>query len=232
MIADNNPGEKTHGWRQETSAWTEAYGDEDEIRRRRAAMPGKLALLGLDRADRSIRILDLCCGNGETLDTLYEMGFRDLTGADISIPDSLASDARFKVQICDASNPAFKDEVFDRVLIIHAMHHLGLASNIEKVLKGCYRILKPGGYLSVIDFPNSPQIRLAFWFFRQGRFLWTPYLARFGRLIQEEWPFLKDYLPQFPAVRRLLLAGDYEVVSKEDRFFYFFWTLRKPDSKT
>lgn len=213
--------------RQETALWTAAYGAQNEVRRRRAAMPGKLALLGIDRAPRSARILDLCCGNGEALDALYNMGFRDLHGGDIAIREELAEDPRFSVRICDAANPPFEDAAFDWIVIVHAMHHLGSAAQIDRVLNHCHRMLKPGGRLSVVDFPNSPQIRLAFWFFRQNRFLWTPYLKTFGQLIQEEWPFLKNYLPQFPQVRNLLLQGRFQVESKVNRFFYFFWTLRK-----
>jgi ubiquinone/menaquinone biosynthesis C-methylase UbiE len=214
--------------RQETALWTAAYGADAEIRRRREAMPAKLALLGIDKAPRSARILDLCCGNGEALDTLYEMGFRDLHGGDIAISDELSGDPRFSVRVCDAAAPPFPDAAFDWILIVHAMHHLGSAAQIDGILGNCHRMLKPGGRLSIVDFPNSPQIRLAFWFFRQNRFLWTPYLKMFGQLIQEEWPFLKNYLPQFPQVRKLLLRGRFQVESKEDRLFYFFWTLRKP----
>jgi SAM-dependent methyltransferase len=214
--------------RQETAAWMAAYGAETEVRRRRAAMPEKLALLGLDQAPRSARILDLCCGNGEALDALYEMGFRDLHGGDIAVPPQLAEDSRFSVHICDSANPPFEDATFDWIVILHAMHHLGSPAQIDGVLGHCHRMLKPGGRLSVVDFANSPQILLAFWFFRQGKFLWTPYLKNFGALIQEEWPFLKDYLPQFPRVRNLLLQGRFQVESKVNRFFYFFWTLRKP----
>lgn len=217
-----------HAWREETEAWSEAYGDEAEIGRRRAAMPGKLRMLGADRADRNIRVLDLCCGNGEALDALYEMGFRDLHGGDIAISDRVAADRRFDVRVCDAANPPFEDASFDWIFVIHAMHHLGLAPQIEVVLNHCFRMLKPGGRLSVVDFPNSPQIRLAFWWFRLGWFQWTPYLKHFGQVVREEWVFLKHYLPQFPAVRRLLLNGKFQVESKEETLFYFYWTLRKP----
>jgi ubiquinone/menaquinone biosynthesis C-methylase UbiE len=215
-------------WREETHAWTEAYGDPGEIERRRRAMPDKLKLLGLDRANRSDTILDLCCGNGEALNALYEMGFRNLSGGDIAVPDYLSQDGRFAVRICDAADPSFRDEEFDWVLIIHAMHHLGLSPQIERVLRHCHRMLKPGGRLAVVDFPNSLQIRLAFWWFRQGLFLWTPYLKHFGQLIHEEWPFLKNYLPEFPKVRSLLLNSGFELESRTDQFFYFYWTLRKP----
>jgi ubiquinone/menaquinone biosynthesis C-methylase UbiE len=225
---DASRNSSSQPWRQETEAWSHAYGGEAEVERRRAAMPRKLEMLGLHRAARSIRILDLCCGNGEALDALYQMGFRDLHGADISIPPRLAGDSRFQAEVCSAADPPFPDATFDWIVIIHAMHHLGTAPEIKLVLDQAYRVLKPGGRLSVIDFPNSPQIRLAFWWFRQGWFLWTPYLKYFGRIIQEEWSFLQFYLPQFGKVRELLLQGRFEVESKRSSLFYFFWTLRKP----
>src|SRR6516164_9708151 len=71
---------------QESRAWHEAYDSRDQVERRRAAIPAKLRKLGLDTADRNARVLDLCCGNGETLDALHTMGLRDLHGVDISIP--------------------------------------------------------------------------------------------------------------------------------------------------
>lgn len=213
--------------RRGTEAWAAAYSNSEEITRRRAALPAKLERLGLAETDRSIRILDLCCGNGEALDALYGMGFRNLYGGDITISEELAGDSRFQVKVCDAANPPFESGTFDWIIIVHAMHHLGLAAQIKNVIEQCERMLKPGGRLSVIDFPNSLQIRLAFWWFRLGWFQWTPYLKHFGAIIREEWPFLKDYLPQFNQVRKLLLEGNFETERRTQDLFYFYWTLRK-----
>src|SRR5262249_41909922 len=153
------------------------------------------------------------CGHGEALDALYDLGFRNLSGTDISIPPELGADPRFRTQIGDARQLSHPDGSADWILNIHAMHHIGRPQDIEQFLNECYRVLKPGGRLGIVDFPNSPQIRLAFWFFRQNRFLWTPYLKYFGKLVQEEWYFLKDYLPQWPRVERLLWEGRFELVS-------------------
>jgi hypothetical protein len=79
-----------------------------------------------------------------------------------------------------------------------------------------------------VDFPSSLQIRLAFWFFRQNVGLWTPYLRNFGKLIQEEWGFLREYLDDWKAVERLLQQGPFEIESHRRGLFYYYRTLRKP----
>ena len=56
----------------------------------------------------------------------------------------------------------------------------------------------------------------------------TPYLRYYGGLVQEEWPYLKDYLPQFKRVHARLENGQFEIESKRRSMFLFFLTLRKP----
>ena len=212
---------------QESRAWHEAYDSRDQVERRRAAIPAKLRKLGLDTADRNARVLDLCCGNGETLDTLHTMGLRDLHGVDISIPREVAVDTRFHVHQGSALQLPFDDQSLDWVLIVHALHHLGPAENVAAVLGECYRVSKPGGRLGIIDFPSSVQIRLAFWCFRRSFWLVTDYLRYFGSLIQEEWPFLREYLREWPRVHSLLHNGKFETGQFHQEFFYYYLTLKK-----
>jgi SAM-dependent methyltransferase len=213
---------------QETDLWHATYGAEAEICRRRRALPAKLRRLGIQRASRDAAILDLCCGHGETLDCLHGLGFSNLQGLDLRIDDRLARDPRFQTAAGDALAPPYAAGTFDWVLNIHSLHHLANAGRVARFLEQCWRMLKPGGRLGIIDFPASPQIRLAFWFFRRNRLLWTPHWRAFGRMIQEEWSFLKDYLPQWPEVRWLLLDGRFQVERCQRRLFYFYLTLRKP----
>jgi ubiquinone/menaquinone biosynthesis C-methylase UbiE len=109
------------------------------------------------------------------------------------------------------------------------LHHLASAEEVSRFLQEAERVLKPGGRLGVLDFPASPQIRLAFWFFRHGWLQFTPYLRWFTTVVREEWWFLRTYLPQWPEVRRLLLHGAWKVERKHHGIFYFHFTLRKPE---
>ncbi len=212
---------------QETHTWHDAYRSPAQRRRRRRAFPRKLRLLGIDRADRRSRVLDVCCGHGEALEELYALGFRHLVGLDITLDAALVADGRFEIHQADARDTGLPDTSFDWILNIHSMHHLGMAPDIERFINECWRLLKPGGRLSIIDFSDSPQIRLAFWWFRQSWCQWTSYLKTFGRMVSEEWCFLKDYLPQFPAVWRCLLGSRFRVESLRRGLFYFYLTLGK-----
>lgn len=204
------------------------YGQEAAVQRRLKAMPDKLAALGLGEADRSEKILDLCCGHGEALEALHSMGFRQLEGIDLQPSDDILADPRFRVTAGDALHTELPSESFDWVLCIHSMHHFASAARVADFVKEAHRLLKPGGRLAIVDFPASPQIRMAFWFFRQQRFLWTPYLKDFGSIIQQEWHFLKDYLPQWPRVRSILWEeGPLRVIRSKRSLFYFYLTLQK-----
>lgn len=214
--------------RHESAAWLENYANDRERRRRHRAMPAKLARLGLLKAPRDTRLLDLCCGHGEALDVFHHLGFRQLHGIDLTISEELAADSRFAIRQGDVTHTGFADGSFDWLTCIHSLHHLADAATVAKFMDESWRLLQPGGRLSIVDFPGSPQIRLAFWFFRQPQLQVTSYQRYFGRIIREEWGFLKGYLPQWPQVRQLLWAGRFEVEISRSSLFYYYLTLRKP----
>ncbi len=215
-------------WQEESPAWLSTYTEDRWYRRRKAEMRPKLERLGLGRADRRSRVYDMCCGTGEALETLYEMGFRDLHGVDITAYPHLAGDTRFDVHQADVRAVDVPDASVDWVINVHSLHHLQTAQNVRLFLDECYRILRPGGRLAIVDFPGSPQIHLAFRSFLVKWWLVTPYLKWFGSLIENEWHFLPGYLAQWPRTRKLLLKGKFRVVSYRRGFFYYYLTLAKP----
>lgn len=222
----------TSSKRNESDTWLATYADESERQRRRHEMPLKLARLGLGPENKRCDVLDMCCGHGEALDSLYEMGFRKLSGIDLTITDELAKDQRFAIRQGDVTATNLSGSAYDWITCIHSMHHLASSAKVQDFLDESWRLLRPGGRLAIVDFPGSPQIKLAFWFFRQSRLHFTPYHKYFGRIIQEEWHFLKDYLPQWPTVRNRLMNGRFQVERSSNTLFYFYLTLRKPDIGT
>jgi SAM-dependent methyltransferase len=213
---------------RESDEWLETFDNETGIERRKNAIDAKLRKLGMDKIPREAAVLDLCCGRCESLEALHRQGFRHLSGIDIFIPEQLIADERFALKIGDACNSGLEAESQDWILVLHALHHMENAATVGRLVSEAWRLLKPGGRLSIIDFANSPQIRTAFWFFRRDVFLITPYLKWYGKLVQEEWPYLKDYLPQFSEVWNLLHDGPFEVETERRELFLFFLTLRKP----
>jgi ubiquinone/menaquinone biosynthesis C-methylase UbiE len=191
-------------------------------------MPAKLARLGLSPEQNDCELLDMCCGHGEALDSLHKMGYRKLSGIDLTITKELALDPRFKIRQGDVTSTNLPAASYDWITCIHSMHHLASAANVERLLDESWRLLRPGGRLGIIDFPGSLQIKIAFWFFRQPWLHFTPYHKYFGRIIQEEWHFLKHYLPQWPIVHDKLMYGRFKVERCSNTLFYFYLTLKKP----
>jgi ubiquinone/menaquinone biosynthesis C-methylase UbiE len=212
----------------ESEEWFRTFhSSEIGAEQRRREAPKKLRKLGIDRASRDVAVAELCCGGGEHLEALYDLGFRNLAGLDMFISPRLLEDKRFTVLRRDACDTQLPDSSEDWVLILHALHHMEDASKVQRLVDEAYRVLKPGGRLAVIDFPNSLQVRLIFWLFRRHLLFFTPYLRHFGELVRQEWPFLKDYLPKFPSVWKALHDPRFTVEVEKQEFFLFYLTMRK-----
>lgn len=133
------------------------------------------------------RILDLCCGSGQSTQFLVRRS-RQVIGLDAS-PLSLGR-ARTNVPEADyvegwAEDLPFPDGQFDLVHTSVAMHEMA-PDQLQKILQEVYRVLKPGGYLTLIDL-HSPHNWL----------LW-PGLAIFLWLFETEtaWCLIRTDLPE------------------------------------
>ena len=129
-------------------------------RGRRELLPYDLIRLKRDRLPRWIdeipkdaRILDAGCAQGNYLEMLSRVGFTNLTGVDLS--EQLLADARRRLpqaQLIRADIREWLQEArsgsFEVVLFHDVLEHLPREDTIE-VLRGFYRLLAPGGRLSV-----------------------------------------------------------------------------------
>jgi ubiquinone/menaquinone biosynthesis C-methylase UbiE len=208
----------------ETVSWHSAYSDIES--QKREQLKGKLQRLGVADLPKDSVILDTCCGSGRALAELHSFGFKNLYGIDSSEHQEWQG-LPFKLLSGDARQLPFPDNHFDAVTNIHSLHHLGGPGGTEAFIKECYRVLKPGGRLFILDFPASLQIRFVFWALRKRLLTWTPYLRNFAKLLDEEWSYLGPYLAAWKETKQHLFKGNFSIERFQQRFFYYYLCLRK-----
>ncbi|MBW4678089.1 MAG: class I SAM-dependent methyltransferase [Desmonostoc geniculatum HA4340-LM1] len=127
-----------------------SVGGEDRFR--------QLALQGLT-IDSDTQVLDLCCGSGQTTEFLVKLS-QNVTGLDAS-PKSLQR-ARQNVPSASyveafAEEMPFADNLFDVVHTSVALHEMQ-PQQLRKIINEVYRVLKPGGVFTLVDFhaPTNP----------------------------------------------------------------------------
>jgi len=96
---------------------------------------------------KKAKILDAGCGTGGTIKYLHKVGYKNITGIDIS-PEAIAFCKRrglTKIKIGSVNNLRFNDRVFDAILCLDVLYHSGV--NPKKATNEFCRVLKKGGLL-------------------------------------------------------------------------------------
>ncbi|MEO0947429.1 MAG: class I SAM-dependent methyltransferase [Cyanobacteria bacterium J06641_5] len=130
-----------------------------------------LALEGLS-IEASTRVLDMCCGSGQTTAVLVERS-QQVTGLDIS-PLSLERAAQ-RVPAATyvealAEEMPFPDANFDLVHTSAALHEMDTTA-LRQIFQQVFRVLAPGGAFATIDLhrPQNPlfwpPLATFMWFF-------------------------------------------------------------------
>ena len=115
-----------------------------------------------NRLEPDAEILDLCCGSGEAAAPWISAGYA-VTGLDVS-PRALdlAAERHPLMQRVEglAEAPPLKDQSFNAIQLSVALHEFPRAER-ELVLTSALRLLKPGGWLVLVDLhPADPLMRL------------------------------------------------------------------------
>ena len=163
----------------------------------------QLALQGLEITPET-KVLDLCCGSGQTTQFLVQRS-RHVTGLDAS-PRSIqraqqnVPQANYVEAFAEAM--PLPDAEFDLVHTSAALHEMKPAQ-LEQILQQVHRVLKPGGYFTLVDFhqPTNP--------------LFVPGLSLFLLLFETEtaWTLIRSDLTEtirqagFRVARQTLHAG-------------------------
>lgn len=100
--------------------------------------------------------LDLGCGNGKTVSTLVDLGYR-VTGVDFS-PEAVGmcreSFPGCRFEVADVTSLPFDDASFDYVTAVHVFEHLE-DREASEAARELARVLRPGGRAFVRSFTPS-----------------------------------------------------------------------------
>lgn len=101
------------------------------------------------------QVLDVGCGYGRTLNELYHMGFRKLTGIDFSkgmIERGKRQFPYLDLLVKEEDRIEFPDNHFDAVILFAVLTCIPSDEEQRKLLEEIRRVLKPGGILYINDF--------------------------------------------------------------------------------
>jgi len=113
----------------------------------------------------SSSILDVACGTGDLSTTLFETTGARIVATDFCRPmlEIAAGKVSNKISLVegDALKLPFPDRSFEAVTIAFGLRNL---SNVERGLAELYRVLKPGGWVAVLEFskPTNAIVRTVF----------------------------------------------------------------------
>ena len=113
----------------------------------------------------SARVLDVACGTGDLSLTLFEITGAGVVGTDFCRPmlniAAGKTSGRIRFIEGDALDLPFRDGTFDVATIAFGLRNL---SNVESGLAELLRVLKPGGWVAVLEFsrPANAVLRPVF----------------------------------------------------------------------
>ena len=160
--------------------------------------------LASDTSDAK-QILDVACGTGDLALTLFETTGVPVVATDFCRPmlqiAARKVPRRIKLIEGDALSLPFLDRSFEGATIAFGLRNL---ASVERGLNELFRILKPQGWLAVLEFsrPSNPLFRALFGFY------FTKVLPLLGGVIsgsKSAYSYLPDSVQRFPDQRELSL---------------------------
>jgi ubiquinone/menaquinone biosynthesis C-methylase UbiE len=141
--------------------WEAAYqrfeSPEEEIQK----FERRLISLGARYWPRESEIAELFCGRGNGLKALASLGFKRLSGVDLSESLLRAYDGPARLYVGDCRELRFPDSSLDIVVVQGGLHHLpDLPRDLEKTLLEIKRVLRPMGRFVMVEPWHTPFLRV------------------------------------------------------------------------
>jgi SAM-dependent methyltransferase len=100
------------------------------------------------------RILEIGCGNGTLLEQLFKAGYRDVVGIDF-LPEFVelakSRSLGFDIRVADVKDLPFSNAEFDVIVGERVIINLKDREHQRQAFQQLRRVLKPGGYLVMIE---------------------------------------------------------------------------------
>ncbi|MGB3511364.1 MAG: class I SAM-dependent methyltransferase [Microcoleaceae cyanobacterium] len=121
----------------------------------------QLALQGLT-IEPDTKVLDLCCGSGQATNFLvqYSQNVTGLDASPLSIKRAKQNVPSAEYVEAFAEDMPFSNNQFDLVHTSAALHEMN-SEQLQQIIEEVYRILKPGGIFTFVDFHRPTN--LLFW---------------------------------------------------------------------
>jgi ubiquinone/menaquinone biosynthesis C-methylase UbiE len=141
--------------------WEAAYARFETPQQEIHKFIARLKDLGAAQWPRESEIVELCCGRGNGLHALQQLGFSHIAGVDLS-PRLLAQyTGSAPCIVGDCRNLPFADHCKDVVIVQGGLHHLpALPGDLDQAFSEMRRVLKKEGRAMFVEPWSTPFLKL------------------------------------------------------------------------
>jgi ubiquinone/menaquinone biosynthesis C-methylase UbiE len=132
--------------------WERAYARFETPTQEIRKFTRRLTKLGVANWSRNAEIVELCCGRGNGLHALSQLGFTKLAGVDLSASLVAQYKGSATLYVCDCRQLPFHNQSKDIVIVQGGLHHLkNFPDDLEKTLLETCRVLRDDGLCVVVE---------------------------------------------------------------------------------
>lgn len=144
-----------------TDPWEAAYARFETPAQEIQKFLSRLKAMGAQSWPKDSQVVELFCGRGNGLHALEQLGFRNITGVDLS-PRLIAQyTGPAQCLVADCRNLPFTDHSKDIIIVQGGLHHLStLPSDLDQTFSEIRRVLKKNAGVMFVEPWATPFLNL------------------------------------------------------------------------